>query len=80
MKQHWLLRPATIRLLRAGSVLVLTLTVLAGLWLPAHGYFALDGSFAFNAWYGFATCIGMIVVAKALGRILKRKDSYYERD
>lgn len=78
MKQHWLVRPATIRLLWVIFVLVLVLTVLAGLLLPTHGYFGLDGGFGFNAWYGFASCIGMILFAKLLGRVLKRGDSYYD--
>jgi len=72
MKQHWLVRPATIRLLWVVFLFVLALTVLASLWL--------DGSFAFNAWYGFVSCIIMILFAKLLGRCLHRKDSYYDRD
>lgn len=78
MKQHWLLRPSTIRFLWIISVVILTLTVLAGVFVDRHGYFGLDGSFAFNAWYGFATCIGMILLAKALGLLLKRRDSWYD--
>jgi uncharacterized membrane protein len=80
MKQPWLMRPATIRSLWIGFVLVLGLILLAGVLVPAHGYFGLDGSFAFNAWYGFLTCVGMILAAKALGYFLKRRDSYYDRD
>jgi hypothetical protein len=80
MKQHWLLQPRTIRALRVVGVLILALTLIAGLLVPGHGYFGIDGSFGFNAWYGFATCICMIVVAKALGRLLKRKDTWYDSD
>lgn len=80
MKPHWLLRPTIIRGLWLVFAVVLVLTLVAGLWLPGHGYFGVDGSFGFNAWYGFLSCIGMILVAKALGGILKRRDSYYERD
>jgi len=72
MKQHWLVRPGSIRLLWVVLLSILALTFLAGLWL--------DGNFAFNAWYGFASCIGMILIAKLLGRLLHRKDSYYDRD
>lgn len=80
MKQHWLVRPGTTRLLSAIFLFVLALTVLAGLITDVHGWFWLDGTFAFSAWYGFATCIGMILLAKLLGRLLRRKDSYYDRD
>ena len=80
MKQHWLVRPGTIRLLWVIYLFVLVLTVLASLFTEAHAGIWLDGSFAFNAWYGFLTCIGMVLVAKLLGRLLHRKDSYYDRD
>ena len=80
MKQHWLVRPGTIRLLWIVYLFILALTILAGLFMDVHAMFGLDGSFAFNAWYGFLTCIGMIVIAKLLGLILHRKDSYYDRD
>ena len=80
MKQHWLVRPGTLRLLWIIFLIVLALTVLASLFTEGHARFGIDGSFAFNAWYGFLSCIGMVLVAKVLGRLLQRKDSYYDRD
>lgn len=80
MKQHWLVRPGTIRMLWITFLCMLALAVLASLFTDVHARFRLDGSFAFNAWYGFVTCIGMILIAKLLGRLLHRKDSYYDRD
>jgi len=80
MKQHWLVRPGTIRLLWAVYLFTLALTILAGLITDVHAWFRLDGSFAFNAWYGFLACIGMILFAKLLGLLLQRKDTYYDRD
>jgi hypothetical protein len=52
----------------------------AGLFMDIHAVFRLDGSFAFSAWYGFLSCIGMVIFAKLLGRLLQRKDTYYDRD
>lgn len=80
MKQRWLVRTGTIRLLWVLFLFILALTVLASLFMDAHAWFRLDGTFAFNAWYGFATCIGMIIIAKMLGRLLHRKENYYDRD
>jgi hypothetical protein len=80
MKPHWLVRPGTIRLLWVVFLVILGLTLLAGLFTDVHAVFRLDGSFAFAAWYGFLTCIGMILIAKLLGHLLHRKDSYYDRD
>ena len=80
MKQHWLVRPQTIRQLWRVFALILAATVVAGLFVHGHAYFWLDGTFAFNAWYGLTTCVAMIVVAKALAVVLKRPDSYYDDD
>ena len=78
---HWLLRPRTIRLLWQVSGVVLALVVAAGLFLEPHGHFGVDGSFGFAAWYGFLACVAMVVVAKLLGPLLKRPESYYrDRD
>lgn len=80
MKKHWLERPGTVRLLWIVFIAILALTVLAEFLVHPHGYFVLDGTFGFNAWYGLATCVLMIVFAKALGIFLKRPDVYYEED
>jgi hypothetical protein len=57
---------------------VLGLTVLAGLAVDGHGHFALEGWFGFNALYGFLACAALILVARALGLVLKRPDNYYD--
>lgn len=80
MKQHWLVRRKTIRLLWIVFIVVLSLTVLAGLFTDDHAVFGVDGSFAFNAWFGFASCVAMVVIAKLFGRLASRKDDYYDRN
>ena len=77
-KMHWLTRPETIRRLWIGFVAILALTVAADLVVHPHGYFGLDGTVGFYAWYGFLTCAAMIFLAKLLGVFLKRKDTYYD--
>jgi len=77
-QQHWLVRPRTIRLLWAGFIGVLVLTLLAGPFVHQHVHFGIEDSFGFYAWYGFATCVGMVVLAKLLGIFLKRREDYYQ--
>ena len=74
---HWLVRPATIRKLWWGFSIVLALTVAAQLIVYVKGYFAVDGWFGFGAAFGFASCLAMVLVAKALGFVLKRNEDYY---
>lgn len=75
---HWLARPKTIRLLWAVFILALMVMVVPGFVIHQHQVFGLEASFAFYAWYGFATCVGMAVFAKLLGIFLKREDTYYD--
>ncbi len=76
--KHWLMRPKTIKLLWWLFVGILVLTLVPGFFLHQHEHFGIEGSFGFYAWYGFITCMVMIVVAKLLGTFLKREDSYYD--
>jgi hypothetical protein len=75
---HWLTRPSTIKLLWIVFVVVLALTVIAGVWLTEEPHFEIERLFAYNAAYGFVVCAAMILVAKVLGVLLKRRDTYYE--
>lgn len=75
---YWLVRPKTIRWLWIGFSVVLVLTVLAQLVIKVKGYFGMDGWFGFGAAFGFLVCIAMVLVAKILGRFLKRDENYYD--
>ena len=79
MDDHWLVRDETIRRLWVVFAVILAATVLADLFVEHHPYFGLDGTFGFGAWFGFLACVALIVFAKALGAILKRPDTYYDR-
>lgn len=74
---HWLVRPTTIRKLWIGFSVVLALTVAAQAVIYIKGYFEIDGWFGFGAAYGFTSCLLMVLVAKLLGLVLKRPESYY---
>ncbi len=77
---HWLVRPETIRKLWIVGGVTLAALVAIEAGVQTHGTFGLDGAFAFNAWYGFAACVAMVVAAKGLGTFLKREDTYYDGD
>jgi len=73
----WLARPSTIRLLWWVFSVVLALTVAAQLIFKVKGYFGVDDWLGFGAVYGFLACLVMVLVAKALGWVLKRPADYY---
>ena len=73
----WLVRPATIRLLWGILWVVLALTVAAHFVIKVKGYFVIDAWYGFGAVFGFLACVLMVIVAKALGVLLKRDQDYY---
>ncbi|MBL4681410.1 MAG: hypothetical protein JKY88_11905 [Pseudomonadales bacterium] len=78
--KHWLVREKTVRLLWRVSLVLLSLLVIADFFINAHPYFKIDGTFGFYAWFGLVVCVGMVLLAKALGVFLKRKDTYYDNE
>ena len=76
--KHWLVRRRTIRILWMVSSVVLAITVLFDLVVAQYVVFGAEGIFGFAAWYGFLTCVAMILAAKGLGFFLKRSDRYYD--
>ena len=79
-KDHWLVRPSSIRLLWWVFAVILALSVAAQLLFKVKGYFNIDGWLGFGAVYGFLACLMMVLVAKALGWVLKRDNDYYQAD
>ena len=75
---HWLARPATIKLLWRVFIAVLAVLVLAQVFIYVKGYFGVDGWFGFGAVFGFLSCLAMVLVAKGLGLFLKRPEDYYD--
>jgi len=75
----WLARPSTIRLLWRVFAVVLVLVLAVQLLFPVKGKFSVDGWLGFGAVFGFLSCLGMVLVAKALGFVVKRDETYYRR-
>jgi hypothetical protein len=59
-------------------IAVLLACIAAQVFVEAHPHFAFEGWFAFNAAYGFLACAALILVARAIGVFLKRRDDYYD--
>ena len=77
---HWLAKPATVKRLWQVFIAVLIITVGLQLIVTVKGYFGVDGWFGFGAVFGFLSCLVMVLVAKALGVVLKRPAQFYMRD
>ena len=70
-------RPKTIKTLWILLYSVCGLTVVAEFFVDRHPHFAIDKYFGFYAGLGFIACAILIIVAKGIGFLLKRKEDYY---
>lgn len=78
MKKNWFYRESSIKKLWTGAIIILALTVIAELFITLHPHFKIESIFSFHAIYGFVACVVMVVFAKLLGFLIKRKDDYYD--
>jgi hypothetical protein len=58
-------------------IAALVATLAAQLLVEAHPHFAFEKVFAFYALCGFLACGALILAARGLGLLLKRRDDYY---
>lgn len=76
--KHWLYRTTSRRKLWITGIAILIVTVISELFIKPHSHFAITGFFAFHAGFGFITCVAMVLFAKLLGFLVKRRDDYYD--
>lgn len=77
-RDHWLVTGDAVRLLRWPFVAALVALAGADLLIAPHPHFGIDGTFGFGAWFGFLSCVLLVLVAKLLGVLLQRPEGYYD--
>ena len=82
-QKHWLYREENRRKLWLIQIAILALAIIPEFFIHHHAYFTeqdiqVDAKSGFYAWYGFTACAVMVITAKFLGFVLKRKDDYYD--
>ena len=77
---HWLYRRETLPKLWLAGCALLAFTLALEVFVDLHPHFGFADWFSFAAFYGFFTCLLMVVFAKWLARFVKRPDDYYEAD
>ena len=82
--QRWLDRPENVRrLLRwffigCGFWLALDVVFWFG-WVDKHAHFAMEEFPFFHCLAGFAGCVAIVLIARALRKPLMRDEDYYDR-
>jgi hypothetical protein len=71
-------RPGTIKALWVLLFAVCALTLVPDFFIHRHPHFAYDDKFGFFALLGFVACALLILLAKGIGFVLKKKEDYYD--
>ena len=71
-------KPGTIKILWVLLYGVCLLTLVPDLFIHRHPHFAYDDYFGFFALLGFVACALLIIAAKGIGLMLKKKEDYYD--
>ena len=77
-KRYWLDDKRNVDKLVWALVLVCAGLILADLFYHKHVHFEFESWFGFFGWYGFICCIGLVLVAKEMRRLVKRDEDYYD--
>ena len=78
MKDNWFYRKSSIRTLWRGAIVILCMIIIVEAFIHLPPHFTIEKLFAFHALYGFLACVAMVLFAKLLGFLIRRKDDYYD--
>jgi uncharacterized membrane protein YhdT len=63
---------------RRMAIAILAALVLLDLVVKHYRHFAIDGTFGFAAWFGALACGALILLALAIGSLLRRPEETYD--
>lgn len=77
-RRWWLDDPRNVRRIVFGLIACCALAFLASALYEPHGGFGAQGWFGFYGIYGFVACVALVMIAKAMRRVLMRPETYYD--
>jgi hypothetical protein len=78
-KLYFLDKPKNVKMLRIGFYLVLVILVIADLFVHKHPHYSWESLPGGYVVYGFLSCVVIVAVSKALGKLwLQKKEEYYD--
>ena len=78
-KTYWLDRKENVTKVYWAVWIICGVLLLIDPLIQKHEEFEFAEWFGFFGFFGFFACVGLVLAAKALRRILKRAEDYYER-
>jgi uncharacterized membrane protein len=79
VKSRWLDEDRNVKKVVWALVALCALTVVADFFYEKHAHYGFQAWPGFDAFYGFVSCVGLVLAAKGLRKLLMRDESYYDR-
>jgi hypothetical protein len=76
--ERWLDRAENVRKVYYSVWIACALLLVAELFIDKHVELEMEHLFGFHGFYGLVACVALVLAAKALRRVLKRPESYYD--
>ena len=77
-KKYWLDDPRNVKKIVYTLYAVCTLLVGADSFYHKHTHFYFENWFGIFGWFGFTACVGLVLAAKVMRKLLKREEDYYD--
>lgn len=77
-KKYWLDQPKNINIIVYVLYAACAGLLIVDFFYHKHGHFDFEQWFGFYAWFGFIACIIVVLSAKFLRILIKRKEDYYD--
>ena len=77
-KKYWLDQPRNVNKLVYALYAACVALLLAEFAYHKHGHFDFENWFGFYAWFGFLAYISIVMSAKFIRKLIKRKEDYYD--
>jgi hypothetical protein len=77
-RRRWLDHPRAPKRIFAALLVLCAGLALADLTYDKHGHYAFEEWFGFYGAYGFFACVGLVLAAKELRKLVKREEDYYD--
>jgi hypothetical protein len=78
-KRYWLDNSRNVDRLFWGLCGLSALSGLADFFYDKQAHFSWESWTNFSGWFGFVSCVGLVLVAKQLRKILQRREDYYDQ-
>lgn len=76
--KRWLDHAGNVRKVYRAVWVACAMLLVVEVFIDKHGEVPVEHWFGFHGFYGLAACVGLVLAAKLLRRLLKRPENYYD--